>query len=42
MTYRGGTVGLVIDARGRPIEFDDDAKAQRDHVDGWLWEMMGA
>jgi hypothetical protein len=41
MTYRGGSVGLIVDARGRPLVFDDDPEVQRSHVDGWLWEMMG-
>jgi hypothetical protein len=40
--YRGGTVGLIIDARGRPLEFDDDSEVQRQRVDYWLWEMMSA
>jgi hypothetical protein len=40
--YKGGTVGLIIDARGRPLRFDDDPEVQRQRVDNWLWEMMSA
>jgi len=42
IVYRGGTVGLIIDARGRPLVFEDDAAAQRQRMDHWLWEMMSA
>jgi hypothetical protein len=42
MAYRGGTVGLIVDARGRPIEFGNRPEARRAQVEGWLWEMMGA
>jgi hypothetical protein len=41
IAYRGGTVGLIVDARGRPIEFDRNPQVQRGRVDGWLLEMMG-
>jgi hypothetical protein len=40
--YKGGTVGLIVDARGRPLEFDDDLQVQRQRMDYWLWEMMSA
>jgi hypothetical protein len=40
--YDGGTVGLIIDARGRPLEFGADPKVQRQRMDYWLWEMMSA
>jgi hypothetical protein len=35
----GGAVGLVIDARGRPIRLPPDADACRQLVQQWLWEM---
>jgi hypothetical protein len=40
--YAGGTVGLIVDARGRPIEFSSDPRVQRQRVDRWLWEMTSA
>jgi hypothetical protein len=40
--YEGGTVGLIVDARGRPIEFDAHLDARRQQVERWLWEMTGA
>jgi len=33
---RGGEVGIVIDARGRPIQFDPDPASRRAQVAGWL------
>ena len=42
LVYRGGTVGLMVDARGRPLEFADDPERQRNRVDDWLWEMTNA
>ena len=40
--YEGGTVGLIVDARGRPLEFSSDPRVQRQRVDRWLWEMTSA
>jgi hypothetical protein len=40
--YRGGTVGLIVDARGRPLQFARDPAVQRQRMDYWLWEMMSA
>ena len=40
--YRGGTVGLIVDARGRPLDLADDLEAQRRRMDSWLWEMTSA
>jgi uncharacterized protein (TIGR01319 family) len=40
--YRGGTVGLIVDARGRPLEFAADRTVQQQRMDHWLWEMMSA
>ena len=37
--YKGGTVGLIIDARGRPLELHPKAQIRREHLDRWLWEM---
>jgi hypothetical protein len=35
----GGAVGLVIDARGRPLRLPSDPDACRQLVQQWLWEM---
>ena len=35
----GGAVGLVIDARGRPLRLPSDSDACRKLVQQWLWEM---
>jgi hypothetical protein len=40
MAYKGGIVGLIVDARGRPLLFADDPQVQRERMDSWLWEMM--
>ena len=42
MAYKGGIVGLIVDARGRPLPFADDPQVQRERMDSWLWEMMSA
>jgi len=38
--YRGGTVGLILDARGRPLNLASDPEVRHQQLDGWLWEMM--
>jgi len=35
----GGAVGLVIDARGRPLRLPYDPEACRRQVQQWLWDM---
>jgi hypothetical protein len=35
----GGAVGLVIDARGRPLRLPSGPDARRQLVQQWLWEM---
>jgi hypothetical protein len=35
----GGTAGLVIDARGRPLHLPSDPGTCRDRVQNWLWDM---
>ncbi|MBN1582699.1 MAG: glutamate mutase L [Anaerolineae bacterium] len=37
--YKGGTVGLIVDARGRPLELHRNDQARREQLDRWLWEM---
>jgi hypothetical protein len=41
VTLRGGTVGLIIDARGRPLELPRDDAARRSAVRQWLWDIGG-
>lgn len=37
----GGVVGLIIDARGRPITLPTDAEKRKAQVQEWLWEAGG-
>ena len=37
----GGAVGLLIDARGRPLPFAPNLEQQRDRAQKWLWEAGG-
>ena len=36
---RGGQVGIVLDARGRPIQLDEDHQARQARLTGWLRAM---
>jgi len=40
VAYREGTVGLILDARGRPLDLAGDPEARHQQLDSWLWEMM--
>ena len=35
----GGTVGLTIDARGRPLTLPTTAEIRRERLQQWLWDM---
>jgi hypothetical protein len=35
---QGGTVGLMIDARGRPLPLSNDLDKQRERMQQWMWE----
>lgn len=35
----GGAVGLVIDARGRPLRFPNDLQQARERAQRWLWDL---
>ncbi len=35
----GGALGLIVDARGRPIRLPDDSEKRRVQVQEWLWDM---
>jgi hypothetical protein len=37
----GGAVGLIIDARGRPISLPKDAGQRRELNQKWLWDIGG-
>jgi hypothetical protein len=37
----GGTLGLIIDARGRPLVLPVDPAERMDRVQQWLWDMGG-
>ncbi len=41
LRYRGGVVGLIVDARGRPLRMERNSETQRERVQEWLWEMTG-
>jgi hypothetical protein len=35
----GGIIGIIIDARGRPLPIADDPEQQREKMQRWLWDM---
>lgn len=35
----GGIIGIIIDARGRPLPTADDPEIQRQKIQRWLWDM---
>ncbi len=35
----GGAVGLIVDARGRPLALDEDEQTRRQQLDRWLEQM---
>jgi hypothetical protein len=35
----GGVIGLIIDARGRPLHLPPDPQVRRQQVQQWLWDM---
>jgi hypothetical protein len=35
----GGALGLVIDARGRPIQLPEPGEARREKIQRWLWDV---
>jgi hypothetical protein len=41
MTFPIGRVGLMIDARGRPLRLPSDDVARRTLVRQWLWDLGG-
>lgn len=41
VTVHGGSVGLIIDARGRPIKLPEDQEQRRAQINQWLWDLGG-
>jgi hypothetical protein len=37
----GGALGVVIDARGRPLQLSDDAARRQEFMRKWLWTLGG-
>ena len=37
----GGAVGLIIDARGRPLQLATDPAELRSQMEQWLWDVGG-
>ncbi len=35
----GGSIGIIIDARGRPLPMAEDPEDQRERMQRWLWDM---
>jgi hypothetical protein len=41
LTVNGGALGVVIDARGRPLRFTEDPVRRRELMKKWLWTLGG-
>ena len=41
LKIHGGSVGLVIDARGRPLALPKDETERRDLIRQWRWDVGG-
>ncbi len=39
LKVQGGLVGLVVDARGRPLQLPSDPVLRRERVQQWLWDV---
>ena len=37
----GGLIGLVVDARGRPLTLSNDPERRRKHLRRWIWDVGG-
>jgi hypothetical protein len=41
VTYQPGALGLIVDARGRPLDLAQGPEARREQMDEWLFTMTG-
>jgi hypothetical protein len=41
MTVEGGAVGLIFDARGRPLPLSDDLRRRASQLTGWVTDVTG-
>lgn len=41
LRVHGGSIGVVIDARGRPLRLPEDAGRRRETLHKWLWTLGG-
>jgi hypothetical protein len=41
MPCLAGSLGLIVDARGRPLVLEDDPGTRRESVSNWLYQMTG-
>lgn len=41
LTLKVGSTGIVVDARGRPLQLPSDALARQSLIRQWLWDMGG-
>ncbi|MBN1260074.1 MAG: glutamate mutase L [Anaerolineae bacterium] len=37
----GGFLGLIVDARGRPLSLPEDPERRRNHIQRWIWDVGG-
>jgi hypothetical protein len=42
LTVQGGILGVIVDARGRPVALPRAAEQRQDLVKQWMWKMGGA
>lgn len=42
LQVNGGTLGVIIDARGRPLSLPEDKEERRTKMQKWLWDMGSA
>jgi len=40
-TAQSGTVGLIVDARGRPLDLPDDDDERQELIRKWIWDVGG-
>lgn len=40
-TAQSGSVGLIVDARGRPLAIPEDDEERRDLIRKWIWDVGG-